>query len=324
MPVVTKTESPVSSAAAHLHWNACRKQWAGRFLNNPADAASGTWLWTDGSGTNIRFGCLLCNRFFHEGHVTALPNIASKKYVHCEKEFCKASNFARHEQSALHRAAREHYYKVNPADFCVYGAPASKKFEIVWDSVIANGHSSAINGGFAEVGGSKKSRRLVEALAEALKQFSMNAARHAVSLSLMRDARAGKLMVRAVFVNSRGESHQCLVGIARQTGTTARCIADDTETLLTRFCTLRYGQREPKLSSKLRQRLRTYCHILTTDAAADELTAAELARLNLDTLAVTSAPFLPHLQFVLKDKSHAARRTERRDLDFPNIQFGQH
>ena len=132
--------------------------------------------------------------------------------------------------------------------------------------------------------------------------MTLKETQHAQSLSLMRDARAGKLMVRAVFVNSRGESHQCLVGIARQTGTTARCIADDTETLLTRFCTLRYGQREPKLCSRLCRRLRTYCHILTTDAASDELTAAELARLNLDTLAATSAPFLPHLQFVLKDK----------------------
>ena len=61
-------------------------------------------------------------------------------------------------------------------------------------------------------------------------------------------------MVRAVFVKSFGASHHYLVGIARhcQSGTSARCIANDTETLPTRFCTLRYGQCEPKLSSRLR------------------------------------------------------------------------
>ena len=38
--------------------------------------------------------------------------------------------------------------------FCVYRAPTSKAFQIVWDAVI--GHSSAVNPGFNEVGCSKK------------------------------------------------------------------------------------------------------------------------------------------------------------------------
>ena len=300
-------------------WNACRKSWSIRFLENPADAASGTWLCTKGSGTDIRFGCSLCSRYFQEGHVTALANTASDKYMHCQKEFCKASNFAKHEGSTLHRAARQHYYNIAPAEFCIYGAPPSEAFQTVWDQVIE--HSAAVNDGFNKVGGATKSRRLVMALAEAVKQRSMFEARHARSVSLMRDARANKLMVRAVFVNSSGASHSCLVGIARQTGTSGRCIANDTEMLLTRFCTLRHGHSQPKLSSRLLEHLRAHCHMLTTDAASDELTAAELARLklNLDT-----EPFLPNLQFVLRDKAHAARRTERRNLDFPNTHEHTH
>ena len=267
MPVVTKTESPVSSAAAHLHWNACRKQWAGRFLNNPADAASGTWLWTDGSGTNIRFGCLLCNRFFHEGHVTALPNIASKKYVHCEKGFCKASNFARHEQSALHRAATP--VPALPLHRCGSLPVISTLNSMTWKSQVSN-----------------LGRRLQAGVVG--HRFGSKHAQSSMTLTMP------------------------LKHYTKQTEpASASCIADDAETLLARVCALHHGfQREPQLSNRWRDLLRTdRCHILTTDVPA--------ARRN-QTLPAT--PFLPHLQFVLNDKSHAARRTERQDLDlkFPN------
>ena len=130
-------------------------------------AGSPATIWNDiacctaDAASAIRFKCLLCSRHFHvndiDGYVTALPNIASEKYVHCQKEFCKASNFAKHERSALHCVAREQYYNVTPADFCAYRAPTSKAFQIVWDAVI--GHSSAVNPGFNEVGCSKNSRR---------------------------------------------------------------------------------------------------------------------------------------------------------------------
>ena len=120
---------------------------------------------------------------------------------------------------------------------------------------------------------------MVKALAEALKRHTMKEAQ---------PARAGKLndMVRAVLVNSSGASHRCLVGITAQTGSSARCIANDTKTLLARVCTLHHGfRRERQLSSRLRDLLRTWSkfhNVLTTDAAADELNAAELvcARIN--------------------------------------------
>ena len=139
---------------------------------------------------------------------------------------------------------------------------------------------------------------------------SQEEAKHSRSSSLIRDARAEKLNDNPADSASSGGSHRCL-GITAQTasGSSASCIADDadTKTLLARVCTLHHGfRREPRLSSRWRDLLRTH-NVLTTDAASDELNAAELAD-NLDT----ATPFFPsaNLQFVLRDKAHAARRAD--------------
>ena len=85
--------------------------------------------------------------------------------------------------------------------------------------------------------------------------------------------------------------------------TTPRC-----SWLVSAHCTngMAFAASRTELSSRWRDLLRTH-NALTTDAASDELNAAELAD-NLDT----PTPFFPsaNLQFVLRDKAHAARGTE--------------
>ena len=199
-----------------------------------------------------------------------------------------------------------------------HGAPSLHELETIYDLVATR--RSAINGGVQGVGGQKKCRRIVEALGEAVKRHYQNFAKDAASISLARDARAGKLCVRVVVVNEDATTTSCLLGQARESGTTAIDIAHATKQLLERFATVWYGYNAAKLNTRLLQVLRDRVHVLTVDCASDELVAAELNRRR--SAADLFATLLPNLQFVLRDKAHSSRRY--RALRFGFFKYRNH
>ena len=82
-----------------------------------------------------------------------------------------------------------------------------------------------------------------------------------------------------------------------------------TNYLFTAFSTRYHGTPQAKLLKTVRKALRAKCHMISVDAASDELLASELSRRPLMELFGT---LTPNCGIVLRDKAHASRRTATR------------
>ena len=66
------------------------------------------------------------------------------------------------------------------------------------------------------------------------------------------------------------------------------------------------GTQRAKLNSGLQRNVLQNAHVITVDAAADEIVASEIVR---DPLSSELGPIFPNCRVVLRDKAHSARRT---------------
>ena len=152
-------------------------------------------------------------------------------------------------------------------------------------------------------------------LAEALKAMDQRFLARARAVTLFRDERKGRLMIRFLAVGPDLEVRSGTFGQEQGHGTGAINILKATENVLlracTRFATPPYRCRaQPVLNRKLYRHLRLAVTGITTDAAADEVLGAELMR-SPELLSRTRA-LCPNLQHVLRDKTHASRRLSSR------------
>ena len=129
------------------------------------------------------------------------------------------------------------------------------------------------------------------------------------SICLTRDARRLRLDIRFSAVSDDFQILSGFLGRHRQKHGGSVHIARATILLLTRFCSTRIGTTRVRLDRPLLHKLRKAIHMLTTDAASDELLASEMARHSLSN---DVRPFLQNLQFILRDKAHASTRVLRR------------
>ncbi|CAK9097012.1 Uncharacterized protein SCF082_LOCUS45530 [Durusdinium trenchii] len=161
---------------------------------------------------------------------------------------------------------------------------------------------------------------MVWCLHEALLQSEQNALRSSVTISLARDARRSRLMVRFGSCSNLFKIRVGLLGVERGGGDRAGQIVESTRAIITRFCSKWakpprwFNGPEPFFDKELFQMVCDKVEIVMSDAAANELLAGQVSRGRRDTrLEADNVEVLtPNLLLVGRDKAHAFRKVLQR------------
>ena len=179
--------------------------------------------------------------------------------------------------------------------------------------------------GVTGIGGRKTCSRIIRLAGESLKILDQKMLKTVRSMSLLRDARDGRLSVRFVaVVGPKKDVHRGALGSERLVGSTAKDVLKATNKIIKRFCT-RYSS-YPKHATEirsLRKRIRLMTHVMVSDAASDEMLAAEMGRKVFFKGATrrNRNKLTPNCKVVVRDKAHACRRVLKRPLTkIPSIQ----
>ena len=215
----------------------------------------------------------------------------------------KLSTILKHGSSAFHRSNARLFLGLD-AKAHVY-APSTKAFKALWAGIRKGSSLDSLQ----SLGGREKLCQMRWCLAEALRSQDRHFLRKATCICLARDERDGRLVVRFSATDEHLETRRRLLGLARDWGSGAQCIADTTVRLVQQAMTANGGvprratPRAPGGMSHDRQttaeRVLRHVEAVTTDAARDEILGSE----RLQTTDV------PSLRFILRDKAHGARRT---------------
>ena len=211
----------------------------------------------------------------------------------------KRCHVLRHQRTKLHKRRMLHV-GTNPK---LINAPSVGDFQKVLTHV-RSGHASwqKIEG----LGGSTQNKNMRDCLAEALFSKDRKALRQAARISLVRDMRKGRLLIRFVCVDSKLRVRRGTLGIRRNFGHTSMAILKATGDILKKAATIRRCVQQPVLDKQLLRHIRKTITMICTDSASDEITAAEMMRGNvLDHMAILT----PNLRVVLRDFAHSSRRT---------------
>ena len=145
-------------------------------------------------------------------------------------------------------------------------------------------------------------------LAEAMLQGDRAAMLEAKSITLLRDARKGTVAVRFVLVNNRLKVRAGLLGVVghlSRFGNGPLGLLQTTKHLMHQFATTLPPTSATQLHAPVLKAIRRRCHMVTVDAAADEVTASELTR---QPISEVFGALTPNLRIILRDKAHASRR----------------
>ena len=281
-------------ALAQEKWRRLKDKWEADFPLYPGMPRLGSWLEARSSPWGI--GCRACHAAQDKGpygryDVTAAGSL-------------QAVNFRKHAGQKKHKAAvKSMLAGVTGAeatgDFCG-GAPDASEFEEV------------LNSAAQPLGAGKKRAHLTWCLAEAMKASDQERLQNAVAVALFRDERKGLISIRFRSVSRDLAVHSGTLGCARDPGTGAASITKATLEVMQRACS-RFANAPPECKQKPRLLQALYTHFresvvaIAVDAAADEVTSAELMRSSWDGPALT-----PNLRFVLRDKAHGSRRITSR------------
>ena len=126
------------------------------------------------------------------------------------------------------------------------------------------------------------------------------------TVCLLRDARKGRLHVRFVAVDSKFKVRRGFLGMAVDFGAGSNAILQATDGTIARLATKYLGTLRAVAMPSLRKRLVESIHMITVDAASDEIVASELGRMRR-----MGHPPMPNMRVVLRDKAHGCCRTAR-------------
>lgn len=149
---------------------------------------------------------------------------------------------------------------------------------------------------------------LKEALIDQDREFLKGAS----TISLQRDERAQRLLVR--YTAARGlEVRQGILGMVKDFGGSAENIVAATRDVFLNFATCRahppaHATCTPITDHQLLNNVRHAAEVLVVDAAADELLAGEVGRGRRASVSGLEV-LTPNLRFIARDKAHACRRT---------------
>ncbi len=266
--------------------------------------------------TSTGLGCSVCAAVAQSGGLTdATVRPQHRKYA----TFCVAEDGAqlvhlrKHAASALHR--RNVLNLVGATDLLaediLLDTPSTTAFSTTLE-VLRKGSPPAA--GVEGVGKRTKVERLEWCLCEAVLELDRQCLnRDDISITLVRDERQQRLLVRFVASGNDLVRHSGELGQSKNFGTSAEALTTATHDILKRFATrnldpphcCRRNIQPPTLDDTLFQRLRAGIEGLTIDSAADELLGAEqLRKGNRELL----APLCPNLKVITRDKAHGSRR----------------
>ena len=211
----------------------------------------------------------------------------------------KHCHVLRHQCTKLHKRRISHK-GANPK---LIKAPSVDHFQKVLTHVRL-GHAERQK--IEDLGGSTKIKKMRDCLAEALFSKDRKALRQAARISLVRDMRKGRLLIRFVCVDSKLRIRRGTLGIRRNFGHSSVAILKATGDILKKAATICRCVQQPVLDRKLLRHIRKTTTMICTDSAADEITAAEMMRGNVLR---NMATLTPNLRVVLRDFAHSSRRT---------------
>ena len=255
------------------------------------------WLRAILADGQVKLGCSMCAQAGWDGPWASFQQasgIALK--CHC---------LTRHEQSKSHQQAAE------SASVEVLGAPPAEDFKSCLQGMIQG--QSARQGGMS----SDKKTRMRFALAEAICSRNRRLLSEALCLSLMRDERKGKLLVRFRAVLSDLTAMNGVFGLQDVLGS-AESIAAATAEIMKNFCQpMRQPPRDSKAGEQavdhdLLRKIQDRVTIVVTDAAAAELLAGELERGRRSFANENGQSNLLHVKLIGRDVAHASTRLLKR------------
>ncbi|CAE7237118.1 unnamed protein product [Symbiodinium sp. CCMP2456] len=152
-------------------------------------------------------------------------------------------------------------------------------------------------------------------LAEAVKAIDQEAVAASEAISLYRDERKGRILIRFRAVGKDLQTVAGCLGQERDGGTGSRNLTVATYRIMQRFCTRfiqppEHSKQPAVLKRHLLSHLRSAVTSLSVDAAQDEVVSAELMRAK--ALNATIQKLTPNLRFIVRDKAHSSRRITQR------------
>ena len=153
---------------------------------------------------------------------------------------------------------------------------------------------------------------MVWTLAEAVRQLDREFLWRALSISLKRDERHYRLVVRFSATRHDLNTRSGVLGQARNFGSGAEAITRATKQIIDNFATPNFGAPGSKCTTSihgsppLADHICAITHQVIFDAASDETLSGRMMRrgLQLDGVSAIS----PNLKFITRDKAHGARR----------------
>ena len=260
----------------------------------------------------LTYGCIVCRELLKEKDKDivasfGITRIAQFKPYRFQEHACSSAHV-----SAVARLLHSDFEEARPDSL----APTPKQYQALLSWVRSGG---SLRSGVPSVGHFVKCKQMVFTMAESARRFYRCWLRESTSISLLRDERRARVLIRFRCADDYGVRHLGMLGRPTLTKGTATNLNEVTKQSLRRFCTANYAAPNAQLEDpqtcdeNLYKHVRLHCHALTVDAASNEVAAGEAACLPESRPAhAVGQAFMPNLQVIVRDKAHGSRRVLER------------
>ena len=190
-------------------------------------------------------------------------------------------------------------------------APPESYFEGLAKDIIAG---NTVNMDHATKKNDKRKMKAAWCLHEALVSIDRAFLRTASSICLFRDERQSRLLLRFRAVRRDLIVKSGILGQVRDFGTGSTSITEATLKVINNMCTnlrdCKHNQSRqvrPQFDRELYDHILNITHMITVDAASDEVLSAEMMR--SERLWKEHTKLFKNLRFILRDKTHGSRRS---------------
>ena len=273
------------------------------FRPEAAPVAKRAWLtesWLAGreKGPSFGLGCVACA----EAHASRNPYCNFEVSPHSTAAL---NNFGKHHTSKAHFDNVLKFFEVDlgPSGLILDFAPSADEFKTVW---LELRKGIAPSQGVPSVGGGNKVSRMAMCLSEAQWSFDRDFVRDASCLSMTRDERAGRLLIRFQACKEDLTTRTGIFGQINDGGTGAVQIAKGTMRVVEQFCTVgKVGAGQGSLDQDLKEKVLAITEAITVDSASDELLAGVLMAHGSEG---EFAKVFHNHKATIRDKTHASRK----------------
>ena len=231
----------------------------------------------------------------------------NSEYARFEVETRRIANIARHAECDQHVAALVALGIVDdPSPEEAKSCPSVAQFKAVATNRLS---AVALRQGEKDVGGRSKLTVMQQCLGQAMFEADRQFLSSSMCMALHMDVRDLRLLVRFRAVDDNLRTKAGVLGVVPLPRTTATELQTGLQKLLEWFCTDFCGHHDADLQRSIISRI----ELLDMDAASDEQCMAREMRRGV----------LSSLRFIMRDKTHAARRALSRPWDvIPDVKEG--